>query len=170
MRVLGFMSGTSLDAIDMAILETDGQRIHAFGASGEAPLDEPLRQQIRDAIAVGRRWERGAPEPDVFAEVSAAVAHAHHAAAAEFLARHGFSFADIDLIGFHGQTVVHEAPVRGTPGRTVQLGDGALLAQLTGRPVAFDFRTADVSAGGPGAPWSHGQPERAGARPTQVGS
>lgn len=152
MRVLGFMSGTSLDGIDMAILETDGERIVAFGAAGEAPLDDALREQIRDAIAAGRRWARGAPEPNSFSAVSEAVARAHHAAAAAFLASHGLSFADIDLIGFHGQTVVHEAPVRGTPGRTRQLGDGALLARLTGRPVAFDFRTADVTAGGHGAP------------------
>ena len=152
MRVLGFMSGTSLDAIDMAILETDGDRIIAFGAAGEAPLDDALRDQVRDAIAAGRRWARGEPEPNSFAEVGAAVARAHHAAAAQFLAAHGLSFSDIDLIGFHGQTVVHEAPVKGVAGRTRQLGDGELLAALCGRPVAFDFRTADVSAGGHGAP------------------
>ncbi len=152
MRVLGFMSGTSLDGIDMAILETDGTRIQAFGAAGEGGLDDALRDQIRDAIAAGRGWARGAPEPDLFASVGEAVARAHHAAAEVFLASHGLSFADIDLIGFHGQTVVHEAPVRGTPGRTVQLGDGDLLARLAGRPVAFDFRTADVTSGGHGAP------------------
>ena len=152
MRVLGFMSGTSLDAIDMAILETDGTRITAFGRAGEAPLDDALRSRIRDAIAAGRNWPRGAPTPNLFAELDVEVAKAHHAAAEAFLARQGLSFADIDLIGFHGQTVAHEPPTLTGPGRTCQLGDGALLAQLTGLPVAFDFRTADVAAGGHGAP------------------
>lgn len=152
MRVLGFMSGTSLDAIDMAIIETDGERIMGFGAAGEAPLSDALRERVRDAIAAGRRWKRGEAEPNSFSDVSEAVARAHHAAAASFLAANGLSFADIDLIGFHGQTVVHEAPVAGVAGRTRQLGDGQLLASLCGRPVAFDFRTADVAAGGHGAP------------------
>jgi anhydro-N-acetylmuramic acid kinase len=152
MRVLGFMSGTSLDAIDMAILETDGTKIFKFGATGEAPLDDALRSRIQGAIAAGRSWPRGAPAPNLFADLDAEVAKAHHAAAAAFLESQGLTFADIDLIGFHGQTVAHEPPTAKGPGRTCQLGDGALLARLTGRPVAYDFRTADVAAGGHGAP------------------
>jgi anhydro-N-acetylmuramic acid kinase len=62
------------------------------------------------------------------------------------------AWADIDLIGMHGQTVLHERPQEGRPGRTVQLGDAALLARRAGVPVAYDFRTADVGAGGEGAP------------------
>ncbi|MFV4649134.1 anhydro-N-acetylmuramic acid kinase, partial [Mycobacterium tuberculosis] len=79
-------------------------------------------------------------------------AKAHHTAASAFLQANGLAWSDIDLIGFHGQTVMHEAPKDGVAGRTRQLGDGALLARLTGRRVAFDFRTADVMAGGQGAP------------------
>ncbi len=152
MRILGFMTGTSLDAIDMAILETDGERITAFGAAGEAAMPEDLRALALEAIAAGRAWKRGEPEPNLFHHLSEAIATAHHQAGSAFLAARGLAWSDIDLIGFHGQTVVHEAPKEGLPGRTRQLGDGALLARLTGRPVAFDFRTADVTAGGQGAP------------------
>jgi anhydro-N-acetylmuramic acid kinase len=157
MRILGFMTGTSLDAIDMAILETDGEQITAFGAAGETAMPEPLRALALEAIAAGRAWKRGEPEPNLFHHLSEAIATAHAEAATEFLAAHGLGWADIDLIGFHGQTVMHEAPQRTASGdrvvgRTRQLGDGQLLARLTGRPVAFDFRTADVTAGGQGAP------------------
>ncbi len=152
MRVLGFMTGTSLDAVDMAVLETDGEEIAAFGAAGERKLTDPTRDLMLETTRQALVWSRGAPPPAIFAEAEAAVAHEHFAAAEAFLAEHGLAWRDIDLIGMHGQTVLHERPKDGVPGRTVQLGDGALLARLTGRPVAFDFRTADVAAGGEGAP------------------
>ncbi|MBE7219924.1 MAG: anhydro-N-acetylmuramic acid kinase, partial [Caulobacteraceae bacterium] len=152
MRVLGFMSGTSLDAIDMAVIETDGETVAAFGPAGEAPLPEPLRERVLDAVEAGRRWARGAPEPNSFAELEGAVADAHFEAADVFLEAHGLAWSDIDLIGFHGQTVLHEQPQGGVHGRTRQLGDGAWLARRAGVPVAFDFRSADVAAGGHGAP------------------
>jgi anhydro-N-acetylmuramic acid kinase len=152
MRVLGFMTGTSLDAIDMAILETDGERITAFGAAGEQAMPEALREVALEAITAARAWKRGEPEPNMFHRLSEWIASAHHKAGTAFLKANGLSWEDIDLIGFHGQTVMHEAPKDGVPGRTRQLGDGQFLARLTGRPVAFDFRTADVTAGGQGAP------------------
>ncbi len=152
MRILGFMSGTSLDAIDMAVIETDGESVTALGPAGEAPLPEELRELVLSAIGAGRRWSRGAPEPNSFAEVDAQVADAHFEAADAFLGAHGLAWSDIDLIGFHGQTVLHEQPEPGRPGRTRQLGDGARLSRLAGVPVAFDFRSADVAAGGHGAP------------------
>ncbi len=152
MRVLGFMSGTSLDAIDMAVIETDGEAVSTLGPAGEAPLPEGLRDLVLCAVAAGRRWERGAPEPNSFAVVDAEVADAHFEAADAFLRTHGLAWGDIDLIGFHGQTVLHQQPEPGRLGRTRQLGDGARLAARAGVPVAFDFRSADVAAGGHGAP------------------
>jgi anhydro-N-acetylmuramic acid kinase len=152
MRVLGFMSGTSLDAVDMAILETDGHALHGFGPAGERKLSDQTRALVIDATEAAKAWPRGAPEPASFAPASEAVAREHYEAACAFLAEHGLSWRDIDLIGFHGQTVLHERPTAGRIGRTVQLGDGELLARLTGVPVAFDFRSADVAAGGEGAP------------------
>jgi anhydro-N-acetylmuramic acid kinase len=152
MRVLGFMTGTSLDAVDMAVLETDGEAIQGFGPAGERKLSEPLRELMLAATHEALGWPRGAPEPAVFAEAARAGAEEHHAAASEFLAAHGLEWSDLDLIGMHGQTVLHERPAGGRGGRTVQLGDAAWLAGRTGVPVAFDFRSAAVAAGGEGAP------------------
>ncbi len=152
MRVLGFMTGTSLDAVDMAVLETDGETIAAFGPAGERKLSEPVRKLVLAATAAARDWPRNTPEPPVFAEASAAIAREHLEAAGAFLAEHELAWADIDLIGMHGQTVLHERPKDGQPGRTVQLGDAVWLANQSGVPVAFDFRSADVAAGGEGAP------------------
>ena len=152
MRVLGFMSGTSLDAVDMAVLDTDGETIMAFGPAGERKLDEATRSLVLAATEAAKCWPRDAPPPPEFSPVAKAVAREHFAAADAFLARKGLAWRDIDLIGFHGQTVLHERPSAGRIGRTVQLGDGDLLARLAGVPVAYDFRTADVAAGGEGAP------------------
>ncbi|HEX2562067.1 anhydro-N-acetylmuramic acid kinase, partial [Phenylobacterium sp.] len=152
MRVLGFMTGTSLDAVDMAILETDGVEISVFGPAGERKLTDGTRDLLLDATQAALHWERGAPAPLIFQDAERAVAEEHFAAADAFLSEHDLAWHDIDLVGMHGQTVLHERPAEGRPGRTVQLGDGTLLAQLTGRPVAFDFRSADIAAGGEGAP------------------
>ncbi|MFL5294743.1 MAG: anhydro-N-acetylmuramic acid kinase [Phenylobacterium sp.] len=152
MRVLGFMTGTSLDAVDMAVLETDGEQITAFGPAGERKLSDPTRDLMLAATREALAWPRGAPEPAVFAEAARAGAEEHVAAAEEFLKSNGLAWSDIDLIGMHGQTVLHERPGEGGPGRTVQLGDARLLASRAGVPVAHDFRTTDVAAGGEGAP------------------
>jgi anhydro-N-acetylmuramic acid kinase len=153
MRVLGFMSGTSLDAVDMAVLETDGETIQAFGPSGERKLDPGVRALVQKATDDARTWPWHAPEPESFAPAAKAVAEDHLYAAQGFMAKHGLTAADLDLVGFHGQTVWHEPPGRTrTEGRTVQLGDAALLARGLGLPVAYDFRSADVAAGGQGAP------------------
>lgn len=146
------MTGTSLDACDMAILETDGETISAFGAAGERKLSEETRAIALEATHAAMTWPRGAPEPEVFAAAAAAVAREHFEAAEGFLAANGLSWGDIDLMGMHGQTVLHERPQEGRVGRTVQLGDAQWLADAAGVPVAYDFRTADVAAGGEGAP------------------
>ena len=146
------MTGTSLDAVDMAVLETDGEAITAFGPAGERKLTEATRDLMLAATDAAKALPRGAPEPAIFAEAARAGAEEHFAAAEEFLAANGLAWTDIDLIGMHGQTVLHERPKDGVLGRTIQLGDAALLARLSGVPVAYDFRTADVAAGGEGAP------------------
>ncbi len=153
MRILGFMSGTSLDAVDMAVLETDGETLSVFGPAGERKLSPQVRALVETATADARAWPWHAPEPASFAPAARAVAQEHMRAARSFMAEHGLTAADLDLVGFHGQTVWHEPPGRTRPeGRTVQLGDAALLARGLGLPVAYDFRSADVAAGGQGAP------------------
>jgi anhydro-N-acetylmuramic acid kinase len=151
-RVLGFMTGTSLDAVDMAVLETDGEEIQGFGPVGERRLTEQTRALALQATAAARQWPRGAPEPEVFARTARAVAEEHLAAGEAFLAAHALAWSDFDLIGLQGQTVLHERPEGGRMGRTVQLIDAPWLARKIGRPVAFDFRSADIAAGGQGAP------------------
>src|ERR1043165_5375813 len=99
MRVLGFMTGTSLDAVDMAVLETDGQAIEAFGPAGERKLTETTRELMLAATHEALKWPRGAPEPAAFAEAARVVAEEHFAAAEEFLATHGLKWSDIELIG-----------------------------------------------------------------------
>ena len=153
MRVLGFMTGTSLDAVDTAVLDVDGEAIRAFGPAGERPLDPAACAAIEAAIVAGRNWPWGAPPPPAFDEAARVMADVHIAAARDFIASAGLTPGDIDLVGVHGQTVLHEPP---TPtravGRTVQLIDAQRLADALALPVAHDFRTADVAAGGQGAP------------------
>ena len=153
MRILGFMTGTSLDAVDMAVIETDGEEITRLGPAGEKALDPAARTLIEAAIADALRWPEGAPPPESFAPAATAVANEHVAAADDFMRRHRLLPEDIDLIGLQGQTVLHAPP---TParrvGRTVQLVDADAVASGLGVAVAYDFRSDDMAAGGQGAP------------------
>ena len=153
MRVLGFMTGTSLDAVDMAVLETDGESIGAFGPAGERKLNPATRAIIEKATGAALAWPWNAPTPEVFETAARAIADEHLSAARAFMAEHGLMANDLDIIGVHGQTVLHEppAPAR-VVGRTAQLIDAQHLADGLGLPVIHDFRTADVAAGGQGAP------------------
>jgi anhydro-N-acetylmuramic acid kinase len=146
-RAIGLMSGTSLDGVDVALIETDGERIAGFGPSACRPYTSLeralLRRALVDAVALADRNAR----PGVLAEAEAAVTQAHAEAVESFLQENRLG-RDVGAIGFHGQTVLH----RPEAGLTVQLGDGKALARRLGMPVVFDFRAADVAAGGQGAP------------------
>ncbi|HRO11348.1 anhydro-N-acetylmuramic acid kinase [Amaricoccus sp.] len=133
MRALGLMSGTSMDGVDAAVVETDGETIAAFGPTAFAPYAPEDRALLRAALG---RWP-GEPGLDA---VEARVRAAHAAAVRRF--------AGVEIVGFHGQTLAHEPRGRGTH----QVGRGDLLARETGVPVVWDFRTADVASGGEGAP------------------
>lgn len=134
-RVIGLMSGTSLDGVDAALLRTDGEGHVVREAFLTVPYAESLREEIRACF--------GRPHGQV-KDVEKALTVAH----VEAVRKLGVPLSDIDLIGFHGQTISH-APEKG---HTCQIGDGALLAAMTGIKVVNDFRTADVKAGGQGAP------------------
>ena len=129
---LGAMSGTSMDGVDAALILTDGIDIFEFGDSGYRAFSDDEQARLRAALG---QW----PDDPGTAEAAEIVETAH----AEALSR--FSS---DLVGFHGQTLAHDPGGRGTH----QAGDGALLAEVLQRPVAWDFRTADVELGGQGAP------------------
>lgn len=152
MICIGLMSGTSLDGVDAALLETDGETITRFGPGGETAFAPHERAVLKAAVDAALDWRFEGAEPDIFKQAEDVLTQTH-ARAVEAVAEHaGLTLAEIDLVGFHGQTVIHIPPQPGRPGRTCQLGDGAALAQRLGIPVAYDFRTADMDAGGQGAP------------------
>ncbi len=133
------MSGTSLDGIDVAALATDGRERLAAGPALTVPYPRAFRERLRGVLGgTGPRAET--------AEVEAELTRLHGDAVAEFRAHH--PEIAVDLVGFHGHTIMHRPAER----RTWQIGDGALLASLTGVDVIADFRSADVAAGGEGAP------------------
>ena len=148
LRAVGLMSGTSLDGVDVALIETDGERIAGFGRTSYRPYGLPERELLREALAAAAVLDDRRARPGVLAAAEALVTGAHAEAVERFLADHRLAVGDIDIVGFHGQTVLHR-PERGL---TVQLGDGTKLASRLGIAVAWDFRAADVAAGGQGAP------------------
>lgn len=152
MKVLGFMTGTSLDGIDMAVLDTDGEAQLVFGPWAERPMPKATRSLLEETIKVALKWPRDEAEPAIFETARKAIVECHFQSASEFLTHHGMGFGDFDVLGVHGQTVLHERPKNGVKGRTVQLFDGQAFADLTGVPVVYDFRQADIEAGGEAAP------------------
>lgn len=147
-RVIGFMSGTSMDGIDVALLETDGISIERLGPAGFHPYDPSDRKLLRDAMKVAASLTDRAARPGILADAEAMVTHRHIRAIDSFLSSCQLNRETVDLIGFHGQTMIHRPEI----GLTVQIGDGPKLAEHTGIPVVYDFRAADVAAGGQGAP------------------
>ena len=138
MWALGMMSGTSLDGVDAALIETDGVSIAATGPWRTAPYPADLRARLL-AVIEGR----GARD-----EAELALTRFHADLADALLAEAGRSRGEIALVGFPGHTVRHEPAA----GRTDQIGDGAALARSLGIDVVNDFRSNDVAAGGQGAP------------------
>jgi anhydro-N-acetylmuramic acid kinase len=147
-RALGAMTGTSMDAIDLAYVETDGRKALKFGPKASFAFSDADRALLRAAVAAARDLRQRDERPGPLAEAEALVTRRHLEAVATFLAREGIAPASIDLIGFHGQTVLH----RPDQGLTVQLGDGAFLARHAGIDVVYDLRAADLERGGQGAP------------------
>ena len=148
LKVIGLMSGTSLDGIDAALLESDGEDVVRPGPSLTLPYDDETRALLRASLDTARAAVQGAPVPPSIREAERVLTEAHADAVKMLLGKAGLVAADVALIGFHGQTILH----RPAQHWTWQIGDGALLAQLTGIDVINDFRSADVAAGGQGAP------------------
>ncbi len=148
MRALGLMSGTSMDGIDIALIETDGDRQVRHGAAATYPYPSELTEKLREVLgSVGTLQDRTGRQGGL-AELERSLTDLNASAVERFLDVNDIDRRSVDLIGFHGQTIWHD-PARHM---TVQLGDGELLARHTGLNVVFDLRAADVSAGGQGAP------------------
>ncbi|MDA1071876.1 MAG: anhydro-N-acetylmuramic acid kinase, partial [Proteobacteria bacterium] len=135
---IGLMSGTSLDGVDAALLRTDGVAVERTGVALELPYDTATRDLLRSVL--GGRGDVPA--------ASRVLTLRHAEAVAALLERAGLDAGEVDVVGFHGQTIVH----RPQEHLTWQIGDGALLAELTGIDVVDDFRSRDIAAGGEGAP------------------
>ncbi|WP_029031643.1 anhydro-N-acetylmuramic acid kinase [Salinarimonas rosea] len=152
---IGLMTGTVLDGmIDVASVRTDGERAVEFGAWRLAPYKTDIRTLLAEATRAALAWRFEGPEPAIFAEAERALTLAQAEAVADFMAETGLDPADVAAVGFHGQTVLHRAPEPGRHGDTRQLGDGGAMAERLGVDVVYDFRTADMRAGGHGAPLS----------------
>ena len=147
-KAIGLMSGTSLDGVDVALIETDGERIAAFGPTGYRAYSEAERALLRQALAAGAGLTSRNERPGVLAEAEAFVTSAHAEAVEAFLAGEHIGKEGIAVVGFHGQTVLHRPAAK----LTVQIGDGLALARRLDMTVVHDFRAADVAAGGEGAP------------------
>ncbi len=148
--IAGFMSGTSLDAVDGALILTDGERVFEHGSTIERPYTPDERAVLQRATEAARAWNWTGPRPDAaFAEACRVITETHTDAFRKLVAAGG---CVPTAAGVHGQTVLHRRPKAGSPGATLQLIDAPALRQAIGVPLVYDFRSDDVAAGGQGAP------------------
>lgn len=137
-RALGLMSGTSLDGVDVAVIETDGAAQTQALAGLTLPYPEAFKARLRTAVLTGTA--------DAALIRDLTLAHAN--AARQLLQQHGRALGEITVVGFHGHTLWHKPQQRATK----QIGDGDYLSKLLDLPVVADFRSHDVAMGGQGAP------------------
>lgn len=150
-RVIGLMSGTSLDGVDAALMTTDGRELISTLTGGYRAYSDAERAVLQDAVDRALAWKFDGPQPD-FSEAEAVLHKAHAELVEDVMGDAQLLPGEIDLVGFHGQTVVHVPPANGARGQTLQIGDGKALAERLGITVVHDFRSADMEAGGHGAP------------------
>ena len=141
--VIGVISGTSMDGIDVAHIDTDGCDVVRPRGGAVFPYPKPLRAELQAFLR-----DAGRAEHDPLTALETAVTEAFADAIAAYMHDAGLTRNDVGLIGLHGQTVLHRPERRFTR----QLGNGALIAQRLGIAVVDQFRLADVAAGGQGAP------------------
>ena len=150
--VIGFMSGTSVDAVDAAMILTDGERVLDFGPVAERKYKPDERAAIMSATRAARDWNWQGERPDeAFKAALIALNTAHEDAYRAVVEQCAPGEAPV-LAGVHGQTVLHRPPVAGHKGATLQILDALDLQDRFGIPMAYDFRSDDVAAGGQGAP------------------
>jgi anhydro-N-acetylmuramic acid kinase len=173
MRAIGLMSGTSMDGIDVALIDTDGEESVRRGPERTFPYPEAFRLLLARAVDEAKGLTRRDSLPDYLGDIERELIGLHAGAVARFLAEHQLDPAAIDVIGFHGHTVLHKRgavigrmageppplpgvalwrPASRPRTLTVQIGDGQLLARTTQIDVVYDLRAADCAAGGQGAP------------------
>lgn len=146
-RIVGLMSGTSADGIDVAIVEVSGSGVDTNVqqlAFDSVPIEDSLKHRI---------WSLPDDHAANICELNFLLGEAFASAALQVIAGAGLTTVQLHLIGSHGQTARHQPPGKGvTVPSTLQIAEGAVIAEHTGLPVICDFRVADVAAGGQGAP------------------
>ena len=145
---IGLMSGTSMDGIDVALLRTDGEAHVERGPFSGFAFDHAFRDRLKRALDLAKPLSDRSHRPGALAEIERELTLRHADAVKAFLSEHGIAASGVDVIGFHGQTVLH----RPEQALTIQIGDGALLARETGIRVVYDMRAEDMRHGGQGAP------------------
>ncbi len=148
LQAIGLMSGTSMDGIDIAMIETDGENIVRRGPSVEIPYDAAFRRILAASLEHAKNIVSRDERPGNLLAVESDLTERHALAVRKFLSDNRVDPANISVLGFHGQTVLH----RPEKGLTVQIGDGQMLADMTGIPVIYDLRANDMVHGGQGAP------------------
>lgn len=147
-RALGLMSGTSMDGIDLALIKTDGEQVVERIAAGSQNYSDAFRARLKQGLVDARGLTQREERNGVLKQLEHDLTLLHAVAVQDFLFAQGLSADDVDVIGFHGQTVLH----RPDDALTVQIGDGALLAQEAGIDVVYDMRAEDMRHSGQGAP------------------
>lgn len=148
LTAIGLMSGTSLDGIDVALLRTDGVTVEHLGPTFFEPYTPPQTMRLRTLLEMAQQEGRNLMGSPVVSAVEQDFTRAHARAVQALLEQEALKPSAIDVVGFHGQTILHRPAERWT----WQIGDGGLLARELGITVVNDFRSADVAAGGQGAP------------------
>ncbi len=141
LTVVGTMSGTSFDGIDVALITTDGNKVTSLSNNFSVYYQERLRQNIRRVLS-------GDYDSKMLLDTEDEITLYHAQAINRLLKESGLDKEQVDLIGFHGQTIFHDSRTY----KTWQLGNPSLLAELSGINVIADFRRRDMANGGEGAP------------------
>ena len=148
LTAIGLMSGTSLDGIDVALLVTDGETVTSRGPAMTVSYDDTQRSLLKHGLADAVGMTDRKARPGILSQIERHSTGWHAEAVQKFCKRFDVSLGGVDVIGFHGQTVIHRPDI----GLTVQIGDGEELSRLCGVPVVYDMRAIDMLHGGQGAP------------------
>ncbi|WP_040488953.1 anhydro-N-acetylmuramic acid kinase [Fulvimarina pelagi] len=147
-RAIGLMSGTSLDGIDVALIETDGENRVKRGPARTYEYEHAMRLRLEEALEFGKTLTDRSARMEALSAIELALTDRHAEVVRRFASEIGMEIGEIDVVGFHGQTVLH----RPEKALTVQIGDGKRLSETLGRPVVWDMRARDMEIGGQGAP------------------
>lgn len=146
------MSGTSLDGVDAAWIQTDGEDVFEIGQGVFRPYSRKERAELLAATEKAQKWNFAGKWREDFKMAAHIVDQAHIEAVQYLVKASGRNVEDFDIMGYHGQTLVHMPPKRNQNGQTLQIGNGDVLAHTFGTQVVYDFRSHDMANGGQGAP------------------